>query len=457
MNNENMLDDIIESEKEILTLHQFELYDKIMRDIVRIVKEGGQWDNVVSILGAAGCGKTFISTKIIKAMKKLGVQVQLTTPTHKALKVAKDMLKEEQINNIESSTIHSFLNLKLKPNFDSGLQELIAEEFNKKTKKTELLIVDESSMISKELFEHIEACIRFRRAKCVLFIGDKFQLPPVDGEQNPVFTMKGQYELTEVVRQAKDSPIIQLASDIRRRIENKDFTPLAPLVNQYACKEIEIFNDGKKYMSSFLQDEWIKRDQVIAAYTNRTVDAYNRSVRKRFWKDCGHETDDESTLPYLVTGDTVIFQDAHIENDTVIHSNNDIVKLTEAERKFDEELKCWYWICTDDEESSFKVIDPISKSNYDKYLSQISLSANSLKGFDRKKMWEFYYLIKTSFQNIKYCFSSTVHKLQGSTYEHCFIDLREMNKFYEFQDKEFIYRLAYVAVTRASLDIKILI
>lgn len=439
----------------ILTPHQQEIYNELIVDIDNIVDAGGQWDNVVSLVGAAGVGKTFMTVQLIKSLLKLGHKVTITTPTHKALKVVKDMLSKEGIT-IESSTIHSFLNLKLKPNLENGLQELIAESFNKNTKKCDVLIVDESSMVSKELFNHIEDSIRFRRAKCVFFIGDKFQLTPVDGEQNPVFSNNGYKELLEIVRQAQGNPIIALATDIRQRIESGDFIPLEQLVLPYQCDEIQLFNDGKSFMDTYFSSDedilWYDQDNIIASYTNDTVDKYNRAIRKKYWATMG-----QTEIEYLMPNDIVIFQDAHIEGDTIIHNNNDVVKITSCEKIFDDNICCWYWDCTDEENLKFKVIDPISKMNYDKYLNQISMLAGRAEKLQKRMLWEQYYEIKGSYQNIKYGFASTVHKLQGSTYEHCYIDMREMRHFYKFQEKEFIYRLLYVAVTRASKDIKILI
>ena len=439
----------------VLTPHQQEIYNELITDIDNIVDGGGQWDNVVSLVGAAGVGKTFMSVKIIESLLMLGHSVMITTPTHKSLKVVRDMLKNSNIT-ISSSTIHSFLNLKLKPNLESGIQELIADALNKDVKKYDILIVDESSMVSETLFNHIEMAIRYRRAKCVFFIGDKFQLTPVDGEQNPVFSQNGYRELLEIVRQAQDNPIIALATDIRDRIERKDFIPLDLLVSKYECKEISLYYDGKEFMQEYFNTDddikWFEQDNIIASYTNESVDKYNRAVRKKYWIEQGVES-----VNYLMPNDIVIFQDAHIEDEAIIHSNNDIAKIISCEKEFDDELSCWYWKCIDEDNLKFKVIDPISKVLFDKNLAKIADVAMKTDKFARKQLWEKYYQIKGSYQNIKYGFASTVHKLQGSTYEHCYIDMREMRKFYEFQDKEFIYRLLYVAVTRASKDIKILV
>lgn len=439
----------------MLTEHQQDIFNNIIQDIETIVSQGGQWDNVVSLIGAAGVGKTFSTVQIIKKLIKNNRKVMFTTPTHKALKVAKDMMENEGIQ-IDCSTIHSFLNLKLKPNFDNGLQELIAEEFNKNKKRCDVLIVDESSMVSAELFAHIEQSIRYRRAKVVLFVGDYFQLPPVDGEVNPVFEMKSQYELTEIVRQAKDNPIITLATDIRNRIETQDFIPINDIVQKHKCDVIQVIPDGNNFMKDYFSNEdgpWYENDTIIGAYTNGTVDAYNRAVRKKYWNDQG-----VTEFEYLREGDTVIFQEPHIEDDVVIHANNDIVKLESAKKLLDENIYCWYWECVDEEGDKFKVIDPISTQKFEKYLKSIADSANKAsKGYDKKILWQKYYQEKSEYQTIKYAFASTVHKLQGSTFETAYIDMREMKKYYEFQEPEFIYRLMYVAVTRASKDIKILI
>ena len=58
------------------------------------------------------------------------------------------------------------------------------------------------------------------------------------------------------------------------------------------------------------------------------------------------------------------------------------------------------------------------------------------------------------FANVQYIYSSTIHKLQGSTYETCYVNVYDLitNDFMSLDEK---YRLLYVAITRASKDIKI--
>lgn len=85
-------------------------------------------------------------------------------------------------------------------------------------KELRRVIVDESSMVSAELFQMLKDALP---AGCqFIFLGDLHQLPPVYGES--ILSQKLQelpvVELTEVYRQALDSPIISLATDIKNGI-----------------------------------------------------------------------------------------------------------------------------------------------------------------------------------------------------------------------------------------------
>jgi len=76
----------------------------------------------------------------------------------------------------------------------------------------ELVVIDECSMISEDMGRDL---LSF--GVPVLFLGDPGQLPPVNGkaflqDQRPDF------ELTEIHRQARESPIIRLAHDIRNGV-----------------------------------------------------------------------------------------------------------------------------------------------------------------------------------------------------------------------------------------------
>jgi len=91
--------------------------------------------------------------------------------------------------------------------------------------------------------------------------------------------------------------------------------------------------------------------------------------------------------------------------------------------------------------------------------NKIKEAKTAKTGYEKKIKWTEYYNLKEKYASIKFNYSSTVHKLQGSTYDTVFIDIRKMQSLYKYsnnREKEFLYRLLYVAVTRASKNINIL-
>ena len=72
-------------------------------------------------------------------------------------------------------------------------------------KKIKLIVLDEASMVSDEMLADI---LNF--GVKVLLCGDDMQLPPVEGLNT--YLRSPDFRLTEIVRQARDNPIIHLAS-----------------------------------------------------------------------------------------------------------------------------------------------------------------------------------------------------------------------------------------------------
>src|SRR5690606_22505550 len=82
--------------------------------------------------------------------------------------------------------------------------------------KASLIVVDECSMVDEALGRDLESF-----GKPILVLGDPGQLPPVSG--GGYFTEHPpDYLLTEIHRQARDNPILRLASAVR---EGRELAP----------------------------------------------------------------------------------------------------------------------------------------------------------------------------------------------------------------------------------------
>ena len=220
-------------------------------------------DQVFVLSGYAGTGKTFLIDYVVREVLKMkvGSEAAFVSPTGKA---AANLVK----NGTLAGTVHSLIYIRNEDDFDVNEDgEIIDREelsFIKKEKideKIKLIIIDEASMINETVLTDL---LSFG-VKC-LFSGDGAQLPPVNGTcpllANPHYTMK------EIVRQAADNPIIQVATMARKGlpIPYGNYGDTVCVIRKGALK-------GEERKRLFL-----KADQIICG-RNVTRNRINEEVR----------------------------------------------------------------------------------------------------------------------------------------------------------------------------------
>ena len=176
--------------------------------------------------GYAGTGKTTIVASLVKSLPILGKRSVLLAPTGKAAKVLSKYSKKS------ASTIHKkiyWIRTNKKGNTYITLKE--------NTHTNTVFIVDEASMIPgnsdsgfanrsliDDLIEYVNKGVDCK----LILIGDTAQLPPVHLNISPAMDkdfLVSQYnkeviteELTQVVRQKKNSEILKNATALRNQI-----------------------------------------------------------------------------------------------------------------------------------------------------------------------------------------------------------------------------------------------
>ncbi len=433
-----------------LTLDQKEIFLKVIENIDESIKVGMVWNSMIALSGAAGTGKTYLVAKMIDALDDK-YDITVTAPTHKAVSVIRDYLEDNDIVNVSARTIHSFLNIKLFRDFDKGTANFIPDK-NKEKNTTDILIVDESSMVSEDLFEYIHESIVAENVKVVLFVGDPYQLLPVDSHSHILKQISLHYKLKKIVRQAEESYIIKQSIIVREMIKTGEFRALDEFLQNGLLSNIQIFHSSNEFHADFCKNKkWWDEDKVIASYSNYDVDYHNKSIRKKYWEDQKVYGPD-----VIIPGDKLVMQDSNVQGEYILHQNNDHVVVSSSKKEFFKELNIYFWDCKDEYNKPFRVVDPDYKKQFNEVLDKIAASAKAEKNFvERKKKWKAFYELKEFFVDVKYSFASTIHKLQGSTYDTVYIDLFNTNMLSK-QDKDTVYRLIYVAITRASSEIKIL-
>jgi hypothetical protein len=147
------------------------------------------------------------------------------------------------------------------------------------------------------------------------------------------------------------------------------------------------------------------------------------------------------------------------ENQRILFQNGEEVIINKAELFFDEELEIYYWECLPlgrSYLSSFRVIDPNSMEKFNEILNDYAYFARTANYHQKFEWWDKYFKLRDFFSDVQYVFASTIHKLQGSTYETVYFDLSSLLNNRNLS-KNFIFRLVYVAITRAKKCVKILL
>ena len=242
------------------------------QDTMVQVVEALETHNRVVLQGSAGTGKTFLVNKL---MEYIGVNqrdsVYLTAPTNKALAVLRSKTTTE--GNIIFSTVHSAL--KLKRRWNKKGEVFFKQEYSEKYPPFEncrMAIIDEASMLNEEILEYLE-----QYSFPILFIGDEKQLNPVGEEHSPVFHKHWRtFTLTEIVRQGKDNPIIELSRDIKRIWSRQE------RLNELSGYLYS--NDREKVIEKLAKVNGTDELKYLA-WTNAEVDIMNYAVRHAIYKD----------------------------------------------------------------------------------------------------------------------------------------------------------------------------
>jgi len=443
-----------------LTLHQKEIFDKVIEDLSSVLDnysindEHSSHINFISLSGSAGVGKTFVTSKLVEEFIKRKYKVLLTTPTHKSLSVAKYMINSNNIH-INAKTLQSYLDLKLDTDYLRGTKVFKRDkkaDQHDYEKNLDILIVDESSMVSNELLTFIEENLKQNKLKTVLFIGDQYQLPPVDEGQNGVIALPKQYQLTEIVRQAKDSYVKMIANELKECIKNKKYVPILDILDVVRYPKLKIFHEQTQFLEDFTQaNKWYKDNNKVLAYGNAEVDNQNRILRYKYWIDQGITPEG-----WIIPGELFIANTNYKNTIT----NSEFVKVLKAEKLYDKYLAIYFWQCVDTLGRTFLVVDPDYSIEYNKKIKELAQKANALDRYKeldkRKKAWRNYFMTKEKYGDFKYVFANTIHKSQGSTYNKSYINIGSVLSLINRNDKDIAYRLLYVAITRASKDVVLL-
>lgn len=139
-------------------------------DALRILNAGAN----VFLTGAPGAGKTYVLNQFVKQARQRGASVAVTASTGIAA------------TYLNGQTIHSWSGVGVAQVMTDTLLQQIKTRRGKRIRATDILVIDEISMMHAWLFDMVDqACRAVRRSPepfgglQVVMSGDLFQLPPV--------------------------------------------------------------------------------------------------------------------------------------------------------------------------------------------------------------------------------------------------------------------------------------
>jgi len=228
------------------------------------VLEALKYGNVF-LTGGAGVGKSYITNEVITDYRKRGKQVVSLGSTGVSAV------------NIGGFTVHSFFVFGIASNFD----ELNAgdkrakkrlSDLKKILKATDLIIIDEISMVSTDLLDMIAYRLNnYGYLGKVLFVGDFFQLPPVQKQnnRNDVFGEK-LYAFESMAWERFDLMVIELTE--MKRTTDAEFTHILSKVRKGICDEEVV-----AFMDRLWNTETLDADPTYLYGRNLEVEQTNRA------------------------------------------------------------------------------------------------------------------------------------------------------------------------------------
>jgi exodeoxyribonuclease-5 len=193
------------------------------------------------VRGYAGTGKTWLLGHVASVLGDICV----VTPTGKAA------LRVREATGVKARTIHMWM---YAPEEDDKGRVTFRRKNIEKIYRPHsgLMVIDEASMVDEELWDEFYDTCKSLNLNVVV-IGDGFQLPPVTvNEEGKPFSLLSkdfpfheEAELTEIQRQALDSPIIRASMDIRLNRVDEAFANLPYTVRSKLTPEgMRVVDEG---------------------------------------------------------------------------------------------------------------------------------------------------------------------------------------------------------------------
>ena len=413
--------------------------------------------------GFAGTGKTTFLGTLLKTLPKFGWKHHLLAPTGRAAKVM------STYGGKKAQTIHRKI---YKQKEDSNSGNLIFERQPNKEEGT-VYIIDEASMIadsrefgSNGLLNDLINFVFEGDENKIIFIGDEAQLPPVSMNLSPALDLdhlQNQYyskvytlTLTEVMRQAQESGILENATQLRTQLTEKEpkISLLTKGKKDFFRMSSEKIEDGIRYA----YDKYGRENTIIITRSNKNAVLYNRMIRNQI-NYSESEIDTSDLLMVVKNNYTILGEDS----EAGFIANGEFVEVKRIGRE--EEMHGFRFLNV-----TLQLVDYPEEPSFESliFLDTLYSNAPSLTQEQNKQLYDSvqqdYYWVKSkrerkklikedkylSALQVKFAYALTCHKAQGGQWNAVFIDSIYLPTMEIDQD---LVRWLYTAITRGISEV----
>lgn len=408
--------------------------------------------------GFAGTGKTTFIGALVKVLPSINLKTVMLAPTGRAAKVM------QSYSGREASTIHrKIYEAVTVPG--GGVHFELAKNKHKNT----IFLVDEASMIAadgalsggNDLLDDLANYV-FEGVNCrLILVGDTAQLPPVGSELSPALDIQylrralgltaGHVELTEVVRQAEGSGILNNATKLREALLAKEF-----IMPKFDLSLPDVQRIGGYELQDELEDAYGQNGMertIFICRSNKSANMFGQQVRSRI---LFHEEElcagellmvvknnytwlKEDGKPGLIANGDMMRVNKLLgsEHKYGFHFKDAEVTLGDGERTFEAKLML---------DSIMAEGPSVPHARMKELYAGLELKYQDIKNRGERKRK----ILEDPYYNalqVKMAYAVTCHKAQGGQWPVVFIDQGYLTD--EMMDAEYL-RWLYTAFTRAT-------
>lgn len=376
--------------------------------------------NVLHIVGWAGTGKTTLMKELMRQYKDLMRSIKVLNPDTTSYEPVFTATTNKAVEALEHAmgmscqTIQSYLGLTVQ--YDQKGNNILVDTGKYKFRHSKLVIIDEASYVDEILLEYIEEKLGDHCK--VIFMGDPYQLPPVNLDYSPAFQIDAPVaQLTQIMRQADDNPIQALSHQLR---EYAAGGPMPELVEdgvyiQYMEPE-DMLED---MLNIFNQPGFNYYQAKVIAFRNATVVGINNLVKERISNTTHFQPGDYAACNQFLKNPI-----KNIRTDEIV-----LIKSVKPSTRYD--VKGTELVLG----NGLTVFRPDDYQDIQRKKDEYWTTSKA----------RFTY-IEENWVDLRHVYACTVHKSQGSTFETVYIDLDD----FRISDEDMLARLLYVAISRAS-------